>query len=463
MRAGAGRGDPGGGLASRRTRGLLRARMSDPAASSPSSSVVPAASAPVFPPVTKREIFGWCCFDFANSAFTTIIITVIYARYFVGVVAEGDASAPAWWGRALALSQVVVIAVSPLLGAIADAKAAKKRFLMMTAATCSLATIGLFFVGPGEIWLALGLVVAANIAFSLSENLCSAFLPEISTPENAGRISAFGWSFGYLGGLLSLVLAFAVIKGGADRVPWTFVMTGGFFLLASLPTLLLLRERAVARPLQAGETYLRAGWRANAALLRELPQHRTLFIFFLAMVFFIAGLMAVVSFSSVFAGEVLNMTLEETLVLFGVLQIAGVLGALGFGVLQDRLGSKTALTGSLLLWVIVCVWVAYCRTKGEFMAIGVVAGLALGSLQSAGRAVVSMLTPPGRSGEFFGCWGFFGKLAALIGPLVFGELAAGFGYRTAILANAGFFLIGLLIVAALDLRKRALVAESAAG
>jgi MFS transporter, UMF1 family len=414
-----------------------------------------------FPPVKPREIFGWCCFDFANSAFTTIIITVIYARYFVGVVAEGNASAPAWWGRALALSQVVVILASPLIGAVADAKAAKKRFLMTTAIVCSVATMALYWVGQGEIWLALGLVAVANIAFSLSENLCAAFLPEISTPENAGRISGFGWSFGYFGGLLSLLLALAMIKSGEGRVPWTFVMTGAFFLIASLPTLLLLRERARPRPLAAGDSYLKAGWRANLALLRELPQHRTLFVFFIAMVFFIAGLMAVISFSSVFADQVLKMTLDDTVMLFIVLQLAGVVGAFGFGVLQDRTGSKAALVLSLMLWVIVCVWVAWCRTKGEFMAIGVVAGLALGSLQSAGRAVVSMLTPPGRSGEFFGCWGFFGKLAALIGPLVFGELAAAFGYRAAILTNAGFFLVGLVIVATLDLRKRALVAESA--
>ena len=433
--------------------------MSESVAPLPSSGA--SASSPVaFPPVKRREIFGWCCFDFANSAFTTIIITVIYARYFVGVVADGHASAPAWWGRALALSQVVVILASPLIGAVADAKAAKKRFLMMTAVICSLGTISLSFVGPGEIWLALALVAVANIAFSLSENLCSAFLPEISTPENAGRISGYGWSFGYFGGLISLLLALAMIKSGEGRVTWTFVMTGGFFLLASLPTLLLLRERAVPRPLKAGETYLKAGWQANVALLKELPQHKTLFVFFIAMVFFIAGLMAVISFSSVFADQVLKMTLDDTVKLFVVLQLAGVAGAYGFGVVQDRIGSKAALIASLILWVIVSVWVAWCQTKGEFMLIGVVAGLALGSLQSAGRAVVSMLTPPGRSGEFFGCWGFFGKLAALIGPLVFGELAAAFGYRAAILTNGGFFLTGLVIVATLDLRKRALVAEA---
>jgi UMF1 family MFS transporter len=433
--------------------------MSESVAPLPSSGarVSPAAA---FPPVKRSEIFGWCCFDFANSAFTTIIITVIYAQYFMGVVAQGHASGPAWWGRALAASQVVVILLSPLIGAVADAKAAKKRFLMTTALVCSIATMALYWVGQGEIWFALGLVAVANIAFSLSENLCAAFLPEISTPENAGRISGFGWSFGYFGGLLSLVLALVVIKSGEGRVPWTFVMTGAFFLLASLPTLLLLRERAVARPLKAGENYLKAGWRANLALLKELPQHRTLFVFFIAMVFFIAGLMAVISFSSIFADQVLKMTMGETVTLFMVLQIAGVVGAVVFGLVQDRVGSKAALIASLILWVIVSVSVAWCQTKGQFMAIGVVAGLALGSLQSAGRAVVSMLTPPGRSGEFFGCWGFFGKLAALIGPLVFGELAAAFGYRAAILTNGGFFLVGLLIVATLDLRKRALVAEA---
>ncbi len=418
-------------------------------------------AAGAFPPVKKREIFGWCCFDFANSAFTTVIVTVIYATYFVQVVAAGHASAPAWWGRALALSQIVVILLSPLIGAVADAKAAKKRFLMTMAVVCSLATICLYFVSQGEIWFALGLVAVANVAFSLSENLCAAFLPEISTPENVGRISGFGWSFGYFGGLISLVLAFVVIKSGEGRVPWTFVMTGVFFLLASLPTLLLLRERAVPQPLKAGESYLKKGWQANLALLRELPEHRTLFVFFIAMVFFIAGLMAVVTFSSMFAGEVLKMSLDETVMLFVLLQLAGVVGAFGFGVVQDRLGSKAALVIALILWVVVCVWVAWCKTKGEFMAIGVVAGLALGALQSAGRAVVSMLTPPGRSGEFFGCWGFFGKLAALIGPLVFGELATGLGYRWAILANGGFFLVGLLIVLTLDLRKRAMVAEAA--
>jgi UMF1 family MFS transporter len=404
------------------------------------------------PPVKRREIFGWSCFDFANSAFTTIIITVVYAVYFTGVVAAGDARGPGWWGTALAVSQLVVILTAPLLGAVADVTARKKTFLLATAVVCSLATIGLYFAGAGDLWLALGLVVVANIAFSLGENLCAAFLPEISTPANVGRISSYGWSFGYLGGLLSLLLALAIIQSGEGRVPWTFVMTGIFFLLASLPTFLLLRERAQPQPRAPRISYVAMGWQQITAMLHELPRHRTLTIFFGAMTLFLAGLTAVVAFAAVYATEVLKMTQGEIIGLFIVLQLAGVAGAYGFGVMQDRIGAKPALVLSLVQWIVVCGWAAVCTTKTEFYIIGVIAGAGMGSLQSSGRAVVSSLTPAGRGGEFFGYWGFFGKLAAVIGQPVFGWIAATAGYRTAILANAGFFLAGLLIVLGLSLR-----------
>lgn len=405
-------------------------------------------------PVKRREIFGWCCFDFANSAFTTVIITVVYAVYFQSVVAQGARAAPAWWGGALAASQLAVILVSPWIGAMADLRARKKTWLMCTALVCSLATAALYLAGPGEIWLALSLVVVANIAFSLSENLCAGFLPEISTPQTAGRISSYGWSFGYFGGLASLVLALAVMKSGAGRVPWTFVMTGGFFLLASLPTLLLLRERARPRALPAGQSLLAAGWESNWRLLHELPQHRTLAVFFVALTFFTAGLVAVVAFASVFASEVLHMQQEEIIVLFILLQLAGVVGAFGFGFIQDKAGAKPALVLSLVIWIIACLWAGFCQSKTEFYLIGLLAGIGMGSLQSAGRAVVSTLTPPGRSGEFFGFWGFFTKLAGVIGQPVFGGIAAVYGFRAAVLANTLFFVIGLLILLRLPLKAR---------
>ncbi|GAB1488228.1 MFS transporter [Opitutaceae bacterium] len=401
----------------------------------------------------KREIFGWCCFDFANSAFTTIIITVVYAVYFANVVAAGDPRAEGWWGSALAASQLVVILISPLLGALADVTARKKALLMGTAVVCSLATALLYFVGPGAVALALGLVIVANIAFSLSENICAAFLPEISTPANVGRISGFGWSFGYFGGLFSLVLALVIIQSGEGRAAWTFLMTGAFFLCASLPTLLLLRERARPSALVPGETYVGRGWRQLRQMRHELPQHRTLAIFFIALTCYLSGLMAVVGFAALYATKVIGMTQDEVIKLFILLQIAGVAGAFGFGVLQDRVSSKLALVLAIILWVGVCVWGSVCESKAQFYLIGALAGVAMGALQSSSRAVVSSLTPPGRAGEFFGYWGFFGKLAGVIGPLVFGWLATLWDYRVAIVATAALFLMGLLILLPLSIKR----------
>ena len=415
---------------------------------------------PPVPPVRKREIFGWCCFDFANSAFTTIVITVVGLPYFVSAVAAGAPDAAKWWGYMLSLSQIIVILFAPLVGVIADVRAHKKRYLLTTASVCSFATACVIGVGPGQIWLMLGLVLVANVAFSMSENICSAFLPEISTPQNVGKISGYGWSFGYFGGLLSLGIALAIVKSGDGRASWTFLTTGVFFFVASLPTLLLLKERAVPQLLAKGETYWRRAWSQFGQMKKELPQHRRLAVFFAAMVFFLAGLMAVVGFAAGFATEVLGMSQMEVIGLFAVLQLAGVAGAYGFGLWQDRVGPKLPLAMALLIWIAVCVWAARCTTVKEFYVIGVLAGIGMGSLQSASRAVVATLTPSGRAGEFFGYWGFFAKLAGVIGPAVFGTLAADLGYRPAILVNAGFFVIGLVVLIPLTLPSRHDVTES---
>jgi UMF1 family MFS transporter len=411
-------------------------------------------------PVRKREIFGWCCFDFANSAFTTIVITVVGLPYFTAVVAGNDLRAAGWWGTTLSLSQIIVILVSPLVGVVADMTARKKRYLLITASVCSIATVLMFGIGEGQIWLMLGLVLVANVAFSMSENICSAFLPEISTAENVGRISGYGWSFGYFGGLLSLVIALAIVSSGEGRASWTFLTTGIFFFAASLPTLLLLKERAVRRSLGPGETYGAKAWQQFRQMKRELPQHRMLAFFFVAMTFYIAGLMAVVAFAAGFAISAIGMTQNQVIALFAVLQIAGVAGAFGFGFWQDRVGPKIPLAVALVIWVVVCGWAARCDSVNEFYMIGVLAGIGMGSLQSASRAVVATLTPPGRAGEFFGYWGFFGKLAGVIGPFVFGWLVTHYGYRSAITFNAGFFLVGLLVLIPLTLKSRHAVAES---
>jgi UMF1 family MFS transporter len=194
-------------------------------------------------------------------------------------------------------------------------------------------------------------------------------------------------------------------------------------------------------------------WKQFADMRRELPQHRKLLTFFGAMTCYLAGLMAVVGFAAGYATEVIGMEQSQIIGLFIVLQLAGVAGAFGFGFLQDKTGPKPPLLLALLIWIAACLWAAVCTSVAEFYAIGVLAGVGMGSLQSASRAVVSTLTPAGRSGEFFGYWGFFAKLAAVIGTFVFGNLVSLTDYRIAITANAGFFVIGLVILLRMKLPR----------
>lgn len=395
-------------------------------------------------PVRRREIFGWCCYDFANSAFITVVITVVYGPYFTGVVAAGWAGANTLWSVILAASQVVVMVFGPALGVLADVTGSKKKFLLSMMWVCSAATAALWLTGPGTVALAAGLVIVAYAAFSFGENFCASFLSELSTPANCGRISGYGWSFGYLGGLGALGLAMLVLYVSPDGVRWVFVVTALFMVAATLPVLLLLRERK--QPESHVARWWQLGWESVLRAARDLPQHRDLLRFFWAFLLYMSGLGAVVAFAAIYSVEVLGFTTGENLVLFASLQISSALGALAFGWWQDRAGSVNMLTAALLLWCLVAVGAYFCQTKEMFFLVGNVAGLAIGSCQAGSRAVVSLLSPRERAAEFFGFWGVFGKLAAVVGPLFMGVLADVFDLRVAVLSTLVFFVGGLIVL-----------------
>jgi MFS transporter, UMF1 family len=403
-------------------------------------------------PVRRREIFGWCCYDFANSAFITVVITVVYGPYFTGVVAAGWAGANTLWSVILAASQIVVMVFGPALGVLADVSGSKKKFLLSMMWVCSAGTAALWLTGPGTVALAAGLVIVAYAAFSFGENFCASFLSELSTPANCGRISGYGWSFGYLGGLGALGLAMLVLAVDPDGVRWVFVGTALFMVAATLPVLLLLRERKQPEPHVA--RWWKLGWESVLRAARDLPQHRDLLRFFWAFLLYMSGLGAVVAFAAIYSAKVLGFTTGENLVLFASLQISSALGALAFGWWQDRAGSVNMLTLALLLWCLVAVGACFCQTKEMFFLVGNLAGLAIGSCQAGSRAVVSLLSPRERAAEFFGFWGVFGKLAAVVGPLFMGVLADVFDLRVAVLSTLVFFVGGLLVLRTVRITAR---------
>ena len=386
----------------------------------------------------RGEIFSWCWYDFSNSAFVTVVVTVVGGVFFTQLVCGGADWAEFLWGTALSASAAVAMLAGPLLGRWADRKASKKPLLIGLTLVC-VATTSLMGLPVWGVAAVTGLVVVANAAFLLGENLVAAFLPELAAPGKRGKISAYGWGFGYLGGLASLGLALWILSGAEGSVRKVFPAVAGFMLLAALPTMLYLRERA--KPGRGAVT--EPDWRAVWNTVRSRPELRHLLLGLGAS---LTGLSAVVGFASIYATKEIGFTLEDTVKLFVVLQVAAVVGALVTGPWQDRSGAKPVLLSALGVWVLVSVGAWLSRSAETFYGVAALAGLGMGWLQSAGRAAVAEITPQGQQGEVFGLWGFAGKLAGIVGPLAFGALAGVVGLREAVLVNGTWFFLGAWIL-----------------
>src|SRR5437867_579039 len=259
------------------------------------------------PQVKLHEVWAWSMYDFANSGYTTVVITAVFGAYFVSEVAQNAPWATFAWTAALSVSYAAILVTGPLIGAWADAYAAKKQLLLLSTIGCVAFTALLWLAAPGAIWLALGLIVLSNYFFGSGENLIAAFLPELADSQAMGRVSGWGWSFGYLGGLASLGICLAYIAAAqrsgqpaALFVPVTMLITAGFFAVAATPTFLFLRERAVPQP--ATEN----AWKRVRDTLRHAREYRDLRRFLLCMLFYQAGISAVVALAAVARRRVLR-------------------------------------------------------------------------------------------------------------------------------------------------------------
>ncbi len=413
------------------------------------------------PGVRKREVFGWAMFDFANSGYTTVVLTAVFAAYFVGAVADGAEWAAFAWTAALSVSHLIVMLTIPAMGAWADQHGAKKRLLMFTTAGCVLATAALASVGPGAVVLGMVLIVVSNVFFAWGESLVAAFLPELARPAAMGRVSGWGWSLGYCGGMLALGLSLAYVlwaqaqgQKAAEFVPVTMLITAAVFALASLFTLVLLRERARPQKAVSG-----SAWRQSFSQLRSTFQQARRyqdFMWLLACATAYQGGVAVaITLAAIYAEQVIGFVQQETMVLIFVLNIAAMVGAFAFGYWQDRLGHKLALGITLVGWVATCIIAAITTTKGGFWYAAAIAGVCMGSSQSSGRAMAGMLAPPAQLAEFFGLWTFATRVASIIGPLSYGAITwmTGGNQRMAIASTAVLFVIGLVLLIPVNMKR----------
>jgi len=419
--------------------------------------------------VRKREVFGWAMYDFANSGYTTVVLTAVFNAYFVGVVAGGAAWGTLAWTLALGLSNLIVMFTMPALGAYADLRAAKRRLLALTTAGCVGATAWLADVGPGDLGLAVVAIVLSNVFYAYGESLTAAFLPELARREAIGRVSGWGWSFGYFGGMLTLGLSLGFVMWAQARgmkaqqfVPVTMLITAGVYGLASLATFALLRERAVPQP-GAARAGVAESLRRLARTWREARRYRDFSWLLLCAVFYQAGIAVVVALAAVYAEQVLGFKQIETMMLIFLVNIAAALGAFGFGYLEDRVGHRSALNMTLWGWIVMTLLAAAATTPAVFWVAAVVAGLCMGSSQSAGRAMAGLFAPAHRLAEFYGLWTFAVRLSAIVGPITYGLvtlLTAG-NHRVAILATGLFFLAGIVILRRVDVARGSAAAQAA--
>ena len=423
------------------------------------------------PGVRPTEVWSWAGYDFANSGYTTVVLTAVFNAYFVSVVANGADWATLAWTVTLAVSNAAVMVAMPVIGAYADLRARKQWLLRLSTIGCVLSTAALALAGRGDVAIAVVAIVVSNFFFQVGVSLIGAFLPEIARPHALGKVSGWGWSFGYLGGLATLAVCLGYVTWAQRHgstpenfVPVTMLITAAIFAIASLPALTILRERAVPQS-EGSLDAVRTSMSRLASTLKHVGQYRDFARLLLCSVFYQAGVAVVIALAAIYAQEVMKFSFEQTLLLVLVVNVTAAIGAFAFGYVQDKLGHKLALALTLTVWIAMTVVASLATTAALFWLAANLAGLAMGSSQSAGRAMTGVFAPRARLAEFYGLWTLSVQVAAIIGPLTYGAVVylTDNNHRLGMMITGGFFVIGLLLIATINIergRRAAAEAES---
>ncbi len=453
----------------------------------------------------KKTIFGWCMYDWANSAYGTTVVAALLPNYFAlavvgkaGVNIAGQTfSATALWGYMLGASALVVFFCAPVLGAIADFSAAKKKFLIGFAYTGSLFATLLYFCTAGDVWLTVLLFVGSQVCFVAANVFYDAFLPQIATPERLDAVSSRGYAFGYVGGGLQFAIALALVarhdvigisESMAARIGigmaglwwagWTLftvkflkesrrgeLSDGG----ASRPGGLSYQEAEASRPggLSYGERgqeignaelqwhdYLKIGISRTIATAKKVRRFKHLTLFLIAYLVYNDGIHTVSTMATIYGTQELNLSTTVLMVTLLAVQIIAIGGALVFSRIANLLGTKRTVMLTLLLWSGVVTYAYFTRTATEFFMLGAVVGLVLGGSQALSRSFYGAMIPEEASAEFYGFYSVFSKFSATFGPLTFAFIAQVTGNaRLSIISLVVFFVVGLVLLAFVDEEK----------
>ena len=414
-------------------------------------SIPPASVSGLQSPFYSRgKIFAWTLFDFANTAYSVIIVTVIYSTYFTSQVAGGNEEL---WGLTVSLSMILAAAISPPLGVAADYLRNKKQLLLLFTLASVISTALMFFVKPGMILIGMILFIIANIGFEGGIVFYDAFLPSITSRRSYGRVSGYGFAMGYLGALAVLFIVNLLLPDAADPnyffyVRLSFVTAAAFFLLFSIPMFIWVPEPSST--VEKHPAIIRTGFRQAARTFRDLfieRKHPSVARFLIAFFLYNDAILTVIAFAAIFAKKMLMMSDKDTIIFFAIVQTSAVIGSFLFGFITDKFGPKKTISVTLVLWISITVGAYFVTTVSAFYIVALGAGTAIGSSQSASRSLMALLTPREREAEFFGFYdGLCGKASAVVGPFFYGVIAHMTNQRIAVLFISLFFLAGLILL-----------------
>lgn len=425
----------------------------------PPVRAAPAAPGPARPH-DARAVWGWALYDFANSAYTTLIVTFIYAVFFTEVVAPDSDTGTSLWGFAVTVTAIVVALSSPVLGALADQGGYRRRFLIISTATTVVFVCLLAIPGPGDVTLALTLFIVSNVAFELSGVFYNSYLPEVAPPSRIGRVSGYGWALGYLGGLLAMALAlfvfiqpevppFGLTKDNGAHVRATTILVGVWFAVLSLPMFLWVRE-----PMRPGRApaarVVRDAFQRLGRTFHEIRRYRQIVRLLAARLIYNDGLVTIFAFGPIFASGTFGFTIEEVLYWGLALNVTAGLGAFFMGFLDDRAGGKRTVLLTLVGLLVGSVWAVTSQTKLSLWLAGLFVGIFVGPNQAASRSLLGRFVPRDKETEFFGFYAFSGKATAFMGPALLASITALSSQRMGMATIVVFFVVGGLILLPLD-------------
>ena len=417
-----------------------------------------------------KAIFSWCLYDFANSPFTTLIVTFIYSTYFTKAIAENEIIGTALWSKGVTISAILVAILSPIMGAIADRGGYRKSFLLVMTAIAILGSAFLYKFLPGQVMQVLFWFIIANFAFEMGMVFYNAFLPDIAPPNKIGRISGYGWSLGYVGGLIAMFIA--LIGFIYPKVPWfgfstengeniraTNLLVSVWFLIFSLPIFIWVKEDK-SQVSKSEKNIIASSLRQLVNTFHEIKRFRQIVRLLLARLFYNDGLITIFVFGGIYAAGTFHFSFTEIMIFGIVLNIAAGAGAFTLGFLDDRIGGKKTIQISLYGLIIAAIIAVFSPNKIFFWIAGIIVGIFSGPNQAASRSLMGRFIPPDKENEFFGFFAFSGKATAFMGPFLLGTLTQFFNsQRVGVSAVLLFFIVGALFLVIVDEKEGKMLAN----